>query len=70
MTEIASPVAGNVWQVLVAVGDEVSEGDELIVLESMKMEIPVEAPHSGRVTSLSVGDGTPVEEGDVLITLE
>ena len=70
MTEIGSPVAGNVWQVLVAVGDEVSEGDELIVLESMKMEIPVEAPHSGRVTSLSVGDGTPVEEGDVLITLE
>jgi len=70
VTEIGSPVAGNVWQVLVAVGDEVSEGDELIVLESMKMEIPVEAPHSGRVTSLSVADGTPVEEGDVLITLE
>ncbi|MDA1095612.1 MAG: acetyl-CoA carboxylase biotin carboxyl carrier protein subunit [Acidobacteria bacterium] len=70
MTEIGSPVAGNVWQILVAVGDVVEAGQELIVLESMKMEIPVEAPHNGTVVALATEDGASVEAGDLLITLE
>lgn len=70
MTEIKSPVAGSVWKILVAVGDEVSEGDELIILELMKMEIAVEAPHGGAVVALAVEEGAVIAEGDLLITLD
>jgi acetyl-CoA carboxylase biotin carboxyl carrier protein len=54
----------------VAVGDAVSEGDELIILESMKMEIPVEAPVDGRVAEIRVSEGDSIEEGAVLVVLD
>ena len=69
MTEVKSPMAGTVWQVVVAVGDSVAAGDEVIVLESMKMEIPVEAPHAGAVASITVEREAIVQEGDVLLTI-
>lgn len=62
-------MAGSVWQVVVAVGDTVGAGDELIILESMKMEIPVEAPHAGSVTSIAVEPKAVVQEGDILLTI-
>jgi acetyl-CoA carboxylase biotin carboxyl carrier protein len=58
-----------VFQVLVAAGDQVSAEQELIILESMKMEVPVEAPHAGTVAALHVAEGEAVAEGQVLLTL-
>jgi biotin carboxyl carrier protein len=68
--QVESDVQGNVWKVEVAVGDRVSEGDVLVVLESMKMEIPVEAPADGVVRELKVVPEQPVEEGEVIVILE
>ena len=68
--QVKSPMAGSVWQVIVAVGDVVAEGDELVILESMKMEIPVESPQAGTVTAISVEKATRVEEGDLLLTID
>ena len=69
MTEVKSPMAGTVWQVVCAIGDQVSEGDELIILEAMKMEIPIEATASGTVTAIAVAKEALVAEGDVLVVL-
>jgi len=68
-TEVESEITGTVFQVSLAVGAEVAEGDELIVLESMKMEIPVEAPCAGTITEVRVREGDGVEEGDVLAVI-
>ena len=68
-TEVESEITGTVFQLAVEVGASVSEGDELLVLESMKMEIPVEAPCGGTVTEIRVGEGDAVEEGDVLAVI-
>jgi acetyl-CoA carboxylase biotin carboxyl carrier protein len=68
--EVESDVQGNVWKVEVTVGDRVCEGDVLVVLESMKMEIPVEAPADGVVTGLMVAPEQAVEEGEVIVVLE
>ena len=68
-TEVESQITGNVWKIQVAVGDAVGEGDELIILESMKMEIPVESPAAGKVAEIRVGEGDPIEEGTVLLVL-
>ena len=70
MAEVRAPMAGTVFELLVKEGDSVSEGDELLILESMKMEIPVEAEASGTVTSIVCEAGKPVQEDDVLLTLE
>ncbi len=64
--EILAPVSGSVWKIECTEGQAVSEGDTLMILESMKMEIPVEAPVSGTVSSLTVKEGDPVEEDAVL----
>ncbi len=69
MAEVKSPMAGTIFELIVAVGDRVEEGDELVILESMKMEIPVEAPGAGTVSELHVAQGDQVQEGDVLVTL-
>ncbi len=69
MVDIVSPVTGSVFQVNTEVGAKVSAGDELIVLESMKMEVPVEAPIDGTVTELRVEVGGAVNEGDVLAVM-
>ena len=70
VTEIAAHITGNVWKIEVAVGDQVSDGDTLLVLESMKMEIPVETEDDGKVTEIRCKEGQSVSEGDVLVVLE
>ncbi|MFP5224498.1 MAG: biotin/lipoyl-binding carrier protein [Actinomycetota bacterium] len=70
MTRVEAEMVANVWKVVVAVGDEVSEGDTLVILESMKMEIPVEAPASGKVSELGVQEGGVVQEGDLIAVID
>lgn len=67
--KVISPVTGSVWKIECSVGQTVAEGDVLMVLESMKMEIPVEAPAAGVVESLSVAEGDPVDEDAVVGTI-
>jgi biotin carboxyl carrier protein len=69
MTKVLCEVAGNVWKVEARVGQEVAEGDVLAIVESMKMEIPVEAPRSGVVAEIHVREGEPVDEGDLVAVL-
>jgi biotin carboxyl carrier protein len=70
MIEVRAEMAANVWQVLVEVGDGVAAGAELVILESMKMEIPVEAPVAGTVAEVRVAPEASVQEGDVLVVLQ
>ncbi|MBW3113976.1 MULTISPECIES: biotin/lipoyl-binding carrier protein [Bacillaceae] len=70
MKEITSTMAGTVLNVLVEQGGEVSTGDTVLMLESMKMEIPVEAEAAGKVTEIKVNIGDFVNEGDVLLVIE
>ena len=69
-TEIEAQITGNVWKIEKAVGDPVAEGDVILILESMKMEIPVEAPAAGRIAEIRVSEGDNVEEGAVLAVLD
>jgi len=69
MAMVRSEIAGTVWKIEVAPGDTVAEGDVLLILESMKMEIPVEAPASGRVDAIQVREGQAVKEGQPLVAL-
>jgi biotin carboxyl carrier protein len=64
--EVRAEMVANVWQVRAAVGQEVAAGDELVVLESMKMEIPVFAPVAGTVTAIHVLPDQVVQEGDLI----
>jgi biotin carboxyl carrier protein len=68
--EVLAEMVANVWKVLVSQGDSVSEGDTLCILESMKMEIPVEATASGTVSSVNVTEGGTVQEGDVIAVID
>lgn len=68
--KVLSPLTGSVWKIEVQPGALVAEGDVLMVLESMKMEIPVEASQAGTVTTLGVKEGDTVEEDQLLVTLE
>jgi acetyl-CoA carboxylase biotin carboxyl carrier protein len=70
MSEIRAPITGNVWKIHVAVGDTVDVDQEVAVLESMKLEIPVEAEVGGTVTRIAVAVGDNVVEDDVLLELE
>jgi acetyl-CoA carboxylase biotin carboxyl carrier protein len=69
-TEIEAQIAGNVWKIEKAVGDAVAEEEIILILESMKMEIPVEAPRAGRLAEIRVAEGDSVEEGSILAVLE
>ncbi len=69
-TDVEAQIAGNVWKIEKSVGDAVEEEDVLIVIESMKMEIPVEAPCAGRLAEVRVQEGESVEEGAVLAVIE
>jgi biotin carboxyl carrier protein len=64
--EVRAEMVANVWKVVVSQGDSVAEGDTLVILESMKMEIPVVTESAGTVTELKVGEGDVVQEGDVI----
>ena len=68
--EVETEVTGNVWKVLCQVGDRVETEQELVILESMKMEIPVEAPQAGTVKVLNVSEGDSVDEGQIILVLE
>jgi biotin carboxyl carrier protein len=62
-------MVANVWKVVAAEGDQVADGDTLVILESMKMEIPVLAETAGTLTTLHVGEGDVVQEGDLIATI-
>jgi biotin carboxyl carrier protein len=64
--EVRAEMVANVWKVLVAEGDTVADGDTLVILESMKMEIPVIAEVDGTVTTVAVTEGQVVQEGDLI----
>jgi len=66
---VKSEIAGSVWKIEVAVGDRVSEEDALIIIESMKMEIPLVAPRAGIVKEILVSEGDAIGEGDVAVVL-
>lgn len=68
--EIRSEITGSVWKILKRPGDEVDEEEPLMILESMKMEIPVEAPRAGAVKEIKVQEGQTVQEGDVVAVLD
>lgn len=68
--EVLAPLAGNIWQVVVDVGDAVEEDDELIIIEAMKMETPVFSPCDGTVKEIKVKKDDKVEEDDVLLVID
>ena len=70
MTNIAASMAGSVWKVLVAEGDEVKEGQDIIILESMKMEIPIAAEKDGIIKKIHIQEGDFVNDEDVLVEIE
>ncbi|MCK1394447.1 biotin/lipoyl-containing protein [Bradyrhizobium sp. 1] len=69
MKKIVSPMAGTVWKILKSVGDPVEYGDAVVILESMKMEIPVDATSQGVVTKVVAQEGDVVDQDTVLIEL-
>ena len=70
MVDVVAEIAANVWQVPVEVGQTVATGDTVAILESMKMEIPVEAPVAGTVAELRVAPDDQVNEGDVIAVID
>ncbi|WP_409305673.1 acetyl-CoA carboxylase biotin carboxyl carrier protein subunit [Peribacillus sp. SCS-155] len=70
MAEIKASMAGSVWKITVSVGENVTEGQDLVILESMKMEIPIAAESDGTVKEIKVSEGDFVNEDDVLVIVE
>ena len=70
MPDIEAHITGTVWKIEVSPGDHVSEGDTVIILESMKMEMPVEAEDDGTVSAIECEEGQAVSEGDTLVVLD
>jgi acetyl-CoA carboxylase biotin carboxyl carrier protein len=70
LADVEAHITGTVWKIEVAVGDAVDEGDTVVILESMKMEMPVEAEDSGVVAEILCEEGQSVSEGDTLVVLE
>jgi len=68
-TRVNAHITGTVWKIEVQVGDTVAEGQTVVILESMKMEMPVESPAAGKVSAVLVKEGVAVEEGAPLIEL-
>ena len=69
VANVEAHITGTVWKIEVAVGDSVEEGDTIVVLESMKMEMPVEAEDEGTVAEIRCAEGQAVSEGDTLVVL-
>jgi acetyl-CoA carboxylase biotin carboxyl carrier protein len=69
VAEVRAEMVANVWKVVAAEGDQVEDGDTLVILESMKMEIPVLAEEAGTLTKLHVAEGDVVQEGDLIATI-
>ena len=70
MTEVRAEMVANVWKVVASAGDTVADGDTLVILESMKMEIPVLAEAAGTVARLEVAEGDVVQEGDLIAVID
>ena len=70
MANVEAHITGTVWKIECSVGQEIGEGDTLVILESMKMEMPVEAEDDGKVAEIRVEEGQSVSEGDVLVVLK
>ena len=70
MAEIEAHITGTVWKIEVSIGDTIEEGDTVVILQSMKMEMPVEAEDEGTVKEILVSEGQSVSEGDTLVVLE
>ena len=70
MADVQAHITGTVWKVEVGVGDEVDEGETVVILESMKMEMPVEAEDAGTVVEICCEEGQAVNEGDTLVVLD
>ena len=68
-TNVCAHITGTVWKIEVKEGEEVPEGHTCVILESMKMEMPVEAPAAGKVEAIKCAEGQAVNEGDVLVVL-
>jgi acetyl-CoA carboxylase biotin carboxyl carrier protein len=70
LPDVEAHITGTVWKIEVEVGDQVAEGDTVVILESMKMEMPVEAEDEGRVKEILCEEGQSVNEGDALVVLD
>lgn len=70
MSEVRAEMVANVWKVVAAEGDTVADGDTLVILESMKMEIPVLAEDSGTLTKMAVAEGDVIQEGDLIAIIQ
>ncbi|MEV0230229.1 biotin/lipoyl-binding carrier protein [Nonomuraea sp. NPDC050786] len=70
MAEVRAEMVANVWKIVASEGDTVSEGDTLVILESMKMEIPVLAEDDGVVAQIKVAEGDVIQEGDLIAVIE
>jgi len=70
VTEVRAEMVANVWKVVASAGDTVADGDTLVILESMKMEIPVLAEAAGTVSTLAVAEGDVVQEGDLIAVID
>jgi acetyl-CoA carboxylase biotin carboxyl carrier protein len=70
VTEVRAEMVANVWKVVASAGDTVADGDTLVILESMKMEIPVLAETAGTLSTLAVAEGDVVQEGDLIAVIE
>jgi acetyl-CoA carboxylase biotin carboxyl carrier protein len=70
LAEVEAHITGTVWKIEVEIGDSVAEGDTVVILESMKMEMPVEAEDPGTVKEIRVEEGQSVSEGDTLVVLD
>jgi acetyl-CoA carboxylase biotin carboxyl carrier protein len=70
MAEVRAHITGTVWKIEAAAGTQVNEGDVVVILESMKMEMPIEAPCTGRVKEVKVKEGEAVDEGRVVALIE
>jgi acetyl-CoA carboxylase biotin carboxyl carrier protein len=70
MSEVRAEMVANVWKVVATEGDTIADGDTLVILESMKMEIPVLAEGAGTLTKLAVAEGDVVQEGDLIAVIQ
>jgi acetyl-CoA carboxylase biotin carboxyl carrier protein len=70
MTDIKAHITGTIWKIKVEAGATVEEGDVLVIIESMKMEMPIEADDPGTVKEVRAKEGQPVNEGDVLLVID
>jgi acetyl-CoA carboxylase biotin carboxyl carrier protein len=70
LPDVEAHITGTVWKIECEVGQQINEGDTVVILESMKMEMPVEAEDDGRVREIACEEGQSVSEGDTLVVLE